>query len=41
MKRVSVCSSSARARYLDTAGKAMFQMLGVFAGFERGIIRDE
>src|SRR3981189_2104976 len=25
---------------LDTSGKAMFQMLGVFAEFERGIIRE-
>ena len=25
---------------LTTAGKAMFQMLGVFAEFERGIIRE-
>ena len=41
MIRTSICSYIGRA--LDTsttADKAMFQMLGVFAEFERGIIRE-
>jgi DNA invertase Pin-like site-specific DNA recombinase len=37
------CATSGARNWRDTsttAGKAMFQMLGVFAEFERGIIRE-
>jgi len=38
MKRESACSFTSKDDSSTTAGKAMFQMLGVFAEFERGII---
>src|SRR5882724_2218978 len=38
MKRESACSFTSKDDSSTIAGKAMFQMLGVFAEFERGII---
>ena len=38
--RASSSSSISNARHVDPGGRAMFQMLGVFAEFERGIIRE-
>jgi len=40
MKRESACSFTSKDDSSTTAGKAMFQMLGVFAEFKRGIIRE-
>ena len=40
MKRESAFSFTSKDDSSTTAGKAMFQMLGVFAEFERGIIRE-
>src|SRR5438270_10636372 len=40
MKRESACSFTSKDDTSTTAGRTMFQMLGVFAEFERGIIRE-
>src|SRR3977135_3236524 len=40
MKREAACSFTSKDDSSTTAGKAMFQILGVFAEFERGIIRE-
>jgi DNA invertase Pin-like site-specific DNA recombinase len=40
MKWESACSFTSKDDSSTTAGKAMFQMLNVFAEFERGIIRE-
>jgi len=39
-KGVDLFLQSAGARYIDAARPAMFQMLGVFAEFERAMIRE-
>jgi DNA invertase Pin-like site-specific DNA recombinase len=39
-RRLRSLPAPARRRYHHAAGRALFQMLGVFAEFERGIIRE-